>query len=49
MICLACRSRLHGPACGGCACRCRPLLGLDGPFEGGDPTAPSLFDQTEDG
>ena len=45
--CHNCRNRHHGDRCQGppCACRCRAMLGLNGPFEGGDPTAPSLFDQ----
>lgn len=44
--CHPCRKRRHGPACQGgmlgmaCSCRCRMVLGLAGPFEGGDPTAP---------
>jgi hypothetical protein len=47
VICQACRTRRHGPACDGdgCVCRCRAMLGLDGPFEGGDPTAPDATDQ----
>jgi hypothetical protein len=32
-----CVASLFGPWC---PCRCRVVLGLAGPFEGGDPTAP---------
>jgi hypothetical protein len=42
--CEPCRDRRHGRACLGvyaiCGCRCRPTLGLEGPFEFGDPTVP---------
>ena len=48
-LCDRCHDGQHGPACEGCACRCRPMLGLDGPFSNGDPTAPSLYDQMERG
>jgi len=37
-----CCASLYGPAC---PCRCRVVLGLDGPFEGGDPTAPTAADR----
>jgi hypothetical protein len=36
--CPACLDGRHGPACDGCACRCRAVL--QGPFGGGDPTVP---------
>lgn len=43
-LCAECRDGQHGPMCRGlavgCGCRCRPMLGLAGPFEHGDPTAP---------
>jgi hypothetical protein len=44
MFCRACQSRRHGPACDGCDCRCRAMLGLD-LFDGGDPTAPTVIDR----
>jgi hypothetical protein len=43
MLCQPCRDRRHGPACDGCGCRCRAMLGLD-LFEGHDPTAPHAED-----
>lgn len=44
--CGACRRGRHGRHChaGRCRCRCRPALGLDGPFLGGDPDAPDPMD-----
>jgi hypothetical protein len=43
-ICNPCRDSQHGRTCLGvyadCHCRCRPTLGLEGPFEFGDPTVP---------
>jgi hypothetical protein len=48
-VCEPCGNRQHGPRCSGapvgCPCRCRAMLGLNGPFEGGDPTAPDVTDQ----
>jgi hypothetical protein len=44
MICQPCRDRRHAPACDGCGCQCRAVLGLD-LFEGGDPTAPDNGDR----
>ena len=44
-LCDRCNDRQHGPRCLGCDCHCRPMLGFDGPFEFGDPTAPSVYDQ----
>jgi hypothetical protein len=46
-VCVACLAGTHGPDCeaGSCVCRCRAMLGLDGPFPGGDPTAPDIGDQ----
>lgn len=44
--CRNCRRGSHGRWCAAslfgpwCPCRCRAVLGLDGPFEGADPTAP---------
>jgi len=38
--CRNCRNRKHGRWCSACPCRCRAVLGLDGPFDFGDPTAP---------
>lgn len=47
--CERCRDRQHGVRClgvsAGCGCRCRPMLGLEGPFEFGDPTAPAPMDR----
>jgi hypothetical protein len=47
--CGSCRDSQHGVQCrgpvAGCCCRCRPMLGLEGPFEFGDPTAPTVVDQ----
>jgi hypothetical protein len=44
--CARCQARQHGPVClgpsVGCGCRCRAMLGLEGPFEFGDPTAPDV-------
>jgi hypothetical protein len=44
--CERCRDHQHGPLCLGpsadCGCRCRAMLGLEGPFEFGDPTAPTI-------
>lgn len=41
--CVECQDGHHGHQCrgpaDGCRCRCRPMLGLEGPFEFGDPTA----------
>lgn len=51
-ICRQCQDGYHGPRCGAaffagyCPCRCRTFLGLDGPFECGDPTAPTPEDLT---
>jgi hypothetical protein len=45
-MCDACRTRHHGAACAGCGCRCRAMLGLDGPFPDGDPSAPSADDRS---
>jgi hypothetical protein len=47
--CPACRAHAHGDDCegNGCLCRCRAILGLDGPFEFGDPTSPDVIDQME--
>jgi hypothetical protein len=43
--CVNCADKLHGPMCAVslyghpyCACRCRAVLGMDGPFQFGDPT-----------
>ena len=41
--CQPCRDREHGPACQGCECRCRAMLGCD--LEGGDITAPDVSGQ----
>ena len=49
MTCLACQGGCHGPDCKGCACRCRAMLGLDGPFYGSDPTAPRPTDAARPG
>lgn len=54
--CAECRDRQHGAMCrgpaAGCGCRCRAMLGLDGPFEFGDPTSPGVafdpIDQTDE-
>jgi len=49
--CRNCRAGSHGRWCCAslygpwCPCRCRAVLGLDGPFEGGDPTAPTAADR----
>lgn len=45
--CAACRSGCHGAECEGCRCRCRAMLGLDGPFPHCDPTAPGVIDLME--
>lgn len=46
--CERCQARQHGHLCfgpaAGCECRCRAMLGLEGPFEFGDPTAPNALD-----
>jgi hypothetical protein len=45
-LCLSCVGHEHGVMCWGraCPCTCRAVLGLDGPFEGRDPTAPTDAD-----
>lgn len=46
-LCPNCQNRRHGHACTAaifgpwCPCKCRAVLGLDGPFEFPDPTAPA--------
>ena len=46
-LCLSCVGGEHGDQCWGrsCPCRCRAMLGLDGPFPGCDPTAPDAGDR----
>jgi hypothetical protein len=46
-MCGHCRGRCHGDLCqaDGCTCTCRAVLGLAGPFEYDDPTAPDAIDR----
>jgi hypothetical protein len=45
-LCLGCVGGEHGEDCWGrsCPCKCRAMLGIDGPFPGRDPTAPDATD-----
>jgi hypothetical protein len=44
--CIACQGGLHGHDCrrNGCGCRCRPMLGLDGPFPDDAPDVLDMLD-----
>ena len=47
--CLPCIGGEHGEEClaNTCVCRCRAMLGLDGPFDGHDWSAPHWADALE--